>query len=166
MPQQKGFAAERGRLKIVERLFPRAAQVTHSFVLARWDSDRRAVPCAHQARQLDGITPIRLDTVTGLFRDQGRGDDPAAVAFFGQRALEPRAAGAGGIDKDEGLALGLQLPDALVESTLPGPDCAQRHDFRAIFLGDRGDRDGRFMDIHSDGERARLSHGGPPRVLG
>jgi hypothetical protein len=26
-------------------------------------------------------------------------------------------------------------------------------------LGDIGDRDGRFMDIHSDVERARLSHG-------
>jgi hypothetical protein len=143
----------------VERIFPRAAQVTNSFVLDRWDIDRREVPGAHQARQLDGITTIRGDPVTGLLRDQGRGDDPAAVPFFGQRALEPRAAGAGFIDKDELLALGLQLPSALVDSTRPGPDCAQRDDFRALCLGARGDRDGLFMDIHADVARARLSHG-------
>jgi hypothetical protein len=105
---------------------------------------------------LDGITPIRFDTVAGLLREQGGGDDPAAVAFFGQRAREPRAAGAGFIDQDELLALGLQLPDERVDSTLPGPDRAQGDDFRALFLGHRGDRDGRFMAIHADGERARL----------
>jgi hypothetical protein len=159
MPQQKGFEAELGRLEIVERIFPRAAQVTKSFVLDRWDIDWREVPCAHQARQWDGITTIRFDTVAALFRDQGRGDDPAAVAFFGQRAIEPIAAGASFIDKDKLLALGLQLPDEFVDIALPGPDCAHRDDFRAIFLGDIGDRDGRFMDIHSDVERARLSHG-------
>ena len=44
MPQEKGFEAELGRLKIVERIFPRAAQVTTSFVLDRGDIDRREVP--------------------------------------------------------------------------------------------------------------------------
>ena len=159
MPQQKGFEAELGRLEIVERLFPRAAQVTKSFVLDRWDRDRREVPGAPQARHLEGITTIRFDTVAALLRDQGRGDDPAAVAFFGQRALEPIAAGAGFIDKDKLLALGLQLPDELVDRTLPGPDRAQRDDVRAIVLSNIGDRDGLFMDIHADVARARLCHG-------
>ena len=36
MPQQKGFEAELGRLEIVERIFPRTAQVTNRFVLYRW----------------------------------------------------------------------------------------------------------------------------------
>jgi hypothetical protein len=108
---------------------------------------------------LEGITTVRFDPVAALLRDQGRGDDPAAVAFFGQRALEPRAAGAGFIDKTAWLPLGLQLPDELVAITLPGPDRAQREDLRARVLGDRGARDGLFMDIHSDVERARLSHG-------
>ena len=108
---------------------------------------------------MEGLTTIRFDTVAGLLRDQGRGDDPAAGAFFGQRALAPRAAGAGLIDKDEWRARGLQWPDERVDSTLPGPDRAQRDDFRTLFLGDRGDRAGLFMDIHSDVERARLSHG-------
>ena len=44
MPPQQGGEAALGRLKIVERLFPRAAQVTPSFVLDRWDLDRRAGP--------------------------------------------------------------------------------------------------------------------------
>jgi hypothetical protein len=108
---------------------------------------------------LDGITTIRVDTVTGLLRDHGRGDDPAAVAFLGQIAIEPRAAGAGFIDTDEWLALGPQLSDELVDITLPGPDRAQRDDFRAICLGDISDRHGLLMDIHADVERARLSHG-------
>ena len=107
MPQQTGFEATRGRLESMKRLFPRAAQVTHSCVVDRWDRDRREVPGAPQARHLDGSTPIRCDTVAGLLRDQGRGDDPTAAAFFGQSAREPIAAGAGFRDKDELLALGL-----------------------------------------------------------
>jgi hypothetical protein len=159
MPEQQGVEAELGRLEIVERSFPRAAQVTHRVVLDRWDIDGREVPGAPQARPWHGITTSRFDPVAGLLRDQGRGDDPAAVAFLGQIAREPRAAGAGCIDNDERLALGLQVPEALVDITRPGPDRAQRDDFRAIVLGDRGDRDGLLRDIHADVERARLSHG-------
>jgi len=44
MPPQQGGEAALGRLKIVERLFPRAAQVTPSFVLDRWPLDRREGP--------------------------------------------------------------------------------------------------------------------------
>jgi len=44
MPQQQGFESERGRLQIVERVFPRAAQVAKSCGLDRWDIDRRASP--------------------------------------------------------------------------------------------------------------------------
>ena len=143
----------------MDRIVPRTAQVTNRFVVDRWAIDGREVPCAHQARQLAGLTTLRLDTGAGLLRDQGRGDDPAAGAFWGQLAIAPRAAGAGCIDKDERLALGLQWPDELVEITLPGPDRAQRDDVRAICLGDLSDRNGLLMDIHADVERTRLSHG-------
>ena len=166
MPEQKGCEAALGRLELVERLFPRAAQGTNRCVVDRWDIDRREVPCAPQARQLAGIPTSRCDTVAGLLREQGRGNDPAAVAFCGQRAREPTAAGAGFRDKDALRALGPQLPDARVDITLPGPDRPQRDDFRAIFLGDLGDRDGLCMDIHPSVECARLRHGCPPSVLG
>jgi hypothetical protein len=44
MPQQKGVEAALGRLEIVERLCPRTAEVANSFVLDRWDRDRREGP--------------------------------------------------------------------------------------------------------------------------
>ena len=165
-PPQHGVAAARGRLESVPRLCPRTAQVTPRCVWSRWDRDGREVPGAHEARHWDGLTTSRVDPVTGLLRDHGRGDDPAAGALWGQLAREPRAAGAGFRDPDERRALGPQVPEALVESTLPGPDRAPSADFRAICLGDRSDRHGLVMAIQSDGERARLSHGGPPSVLG
>ena len=43
-PPQTGVEAELGGLEIVERIFPRAAQGTPSFVVDRWDLDRREVP--------------------------------------------------------------------------------------------------------------------------
>ena len=144
----------------MERLFPRTAQGTNRFGLDRWDRDGREGPGAHQARPLEDITTLRFDTVAGLLREQGRGDDPAAVAAgWGPIARAPRAAGAGFIDTDERLALGLQWPDALVASTRPGPDRAQRDDCRTLCLGDISDRTGLLMDIHADVARARLSHG-------
>jgi len=44
MPQQQRFQAQLGRLEIVERIFTRAAQVTHGFVCDRGDIDRREIP--------------------------------------------------------------------------------------------------------------------------
>ena len=41
MPPQKGLEAARGRLKLVARLFPRAAQGPQSCGVDRWDRDRR-----------------------------------------------------------------------------------------------------------------------------
>jgi hypothetical protein len=66
MPQQNGFPAKLGRLKIVERLFASAAQVTHGVVFDRWDIDRREIPRSHQPRQLDRITPVGFHAVAGL----------------------------------------------------------------------------------------------------
>jgi hypothetical protein len=43
MPEQKGVAAKRGRLHIVERIFPRTAQVTHGCVFDLGDIDRREI---------------------------------------------------------------------------------------------------------------------------
>ena len=148
-----------GRLELVERLFPRTAQVTHRGVLDRWDLDGRELPGAPQARPWEGLTTIRCDPVAGLLREHGRGDDPAAVACWGPIARAPRAAGAGCLDQDARLALGRQWPDELVEITRPGPDRAQSEDFRALCLGDISDRHGRLMDIHSAVARARLRHG-------
>jgi hypothetical protein len=66
LPPQKRVQAQRGRLEIVERLFTRAAQVTHGVVCDRWDIDRRELPRAQQPRQLDRVTPVGLHAVAGL----------------------------------------------------------------------------------------------------
>jgi hypothetical protein len=84
------------------------------------------------------------------------GDDPAGVSFLSQVTIEPVAAGASFLDKDELLAFGLELPDQLVNITLPCSDSAKGNDFCTMVLGDRGDRDRLFMHIHADVERARL----------
>src|SRR5262249_18086071 len=106
-----------------------------------------------------GITPAGFDAVTCLCRNQGGGADPADVALFHQVAIEPIAAGTGFVDEDELLAFRPQLPDKLIDITLPGPDSAEGDDLCAMCLGDIGDCTGLFMDIHSDVERARLWHG-------
>jgi hypothetical protein len=45
--------------------------------------------------------------------------------------------------------------DELVEVTLPRLDGTEEDDLRGMVLGHIGDRDGLFMDIQSDLERAR-----------
>jgi hypothetical protein len=108
---------------------------------------------------LDGITTIRFDTVASLLGDQGWGDDPAAVAFLDQIAIELIAAGTSFVDKDKRLAFRLQLPEELVDITLARPDRAKGDDFGAICLGHISDCDGLLMHIHADVERVRVMHG-------
>jgi hypothetical protein len=55
--------------------------------------------------------------------------------------------------------LGLQPTEELIDVTLARPDMAERDDRGVVFLGDRGAVNRVFMDIHADGERARLWHG-------
>lgn len=164
-PPPPGVEAERGRLESVEGLFPRPAPLPHGCVLDRWARDRREVPGAPPARQLAGSTAVCFAPIPALLRHHGRSDAPAAVAFVGQIAREPRATGAGCRDQDAVLPRGRPLPAARGAITRPGPDCAQRADGRARVLGDRSDRAGRLMDIHADVERARRSQGGPPSLL-
>jgi hypothetical protein len=81
------------------------------------------------------------------------------MAFLGEIAVEPIATGAGFIDKDKVRAFGLQPTDELIDITLSRPDVAEGDDFGVVVLGDIGDGNRVFMDIHSDAERARLVHG-------
>jgi hypothetical protein len=60
--------------------------------------------------------------------NQGRGDDPAAVAFLGEIPVEPVPTGARFIDKDERLGLRVELPDEVIDVTLTGADGAQIDD--------------------------------------
>ena len=81
------------------------------------------------------------------------------MAFLGQIAVEPVPAGARLIDKDELFAFGRHLTDELIDVTLSCTDVAEGDDFSVMFLGDIGDGNRVFMDIHTDVKRARLAHG-------
>jgi hypothetical protein len=81
------------------------------------------------------------------------------MAFFGQRAGEPRATRTGFIDEDEVRAFGWQPTDACIDVTLSRTDIAEGADLGAVVLSDRGDGNRVFMAIHADVERARLWHG-------
>jgi hypothetical protein len=84
------------------------------------------------------------------------------MAFFAQVSVEPVATGAGFVDKDEMLGLGLQLTHELIDVGLPGADGAEVSDLGIVIVSDIGDRDGLFMDINANEkriERGRLCHG-------
>jgi hypothetical protein len=100
LPQQEGFEPELGGLEIPE-----------GFVFDLWNLDGSEVPRAHEPRQLYGVTTVGVDPVARLFRNQGRGDDPALLSFFSQVAIEPIPARAGFVDKHQVLTFRLQLTD-------------------------------------------------------
>ena len=119
MPEQHGFAAQLGRLQIMERLFTRTAQVTNGFVCDLGDLDRREIPGAHQPGPWDGIPTIGVDAVASLLGDQGGGDDPAIIAFVGQRAVEPVPPRSRFRDEDSVVGFGLQLARELINVAWP-----------------------------------------------
>jgi hypothetical protein len=53
----------------------------------------------------------------------------------------------------------LQLADEVINVGVPGADGAEVDDVGVVVLGHRGDRDGLLMDIQSNAERARVTHG-------
>ena len=99
---------------------------------------------------------VVFDSIPRLFRDERRGNDPADVAFFGERAVEPRPIRSCCIDKHQMRAFRLHFPDELVDIALACTDSAEVDDFSRVFVRDLGDGNRVFMDIHSDVERVRL----------
>ena len=156
VPQHEGCAPPRGRLALPEGLFPCPAQVADGFIVDGGHIHRGEVPCAHEPGQVHGITPVGFDAVPRLCRHAGGGDDPADVALLPQGAIEPGTAGAGVVDDDELLPLRAPWPKQRVDSTRPCAESAAGDDLRAMCVGDRGDRNGRFMDSHANVERVRL----------
>ena len=60
---------------------------------------------------------------------------------------------------EEMRAFGRHLPHELSDVTLSWTDVAEGDDFGVVFLGDVGHGDRLFLDIPSEGKRARLVHG-------
>jgi hypothetical protein len=147
------------RLQLPEGLCPCPPQAADRCSVDGRDLDRSEVPGAQEPGQLQGVPPVGLDPVAWLLGEQGGGDHPADVALLRQGTIEPGAAGTGGVDAAALLALGRELPDALGDRTLPGPNRAAGDNLGPMVLGAIGESDGLFRPLHADGERGRLCQG-------
>jgi hypothetical protein len=132
--EQDGFEAELGVFEIADGICTRPAEVANRFVFHRGDIDRGKITRARQAGQLHGVPAVGFDAVAGLLRDQGGGDDPAVIAFFGEIPVEPVATRAGFVDEDEVFGFRLHLADQLIDVTLTRADGPKIHDLGAMSL--------------------------------
>jgi hypothetical protein len=142
-----------------EHLCPSPTQRTHGFLVDLGDRDRGAVARAHQPSELECVAAGWFDPISRFLREQRGRNDPAAIAFVGQIAREPRSTRTSFVDKDEAGGRRLQLPHTLSEVALAWADGAEIDDVSTIVLGGIGNRDGCFLDIQSKIKRARLCHG-------
>jgi hypothetical protein len=157
--EHKGFAPERGVCAIADGLFTGSGQSPDRFIVHRGARDRGESPRARQPGEWHGVAAGGFDPIACFLRAQRGGDDPAVGAFFHPIPREPGATRSGCIDKDQGLGLGLQLPNQSVDGTLPGAKGPQGDDLGVMIFGDVGHSDRLFVHIHADVKRARLVHG-------
>jgi hypothetical protein len=156
VPQHEGFEPPRGLLQLLPGLCPCPAQIAAGCIVDGGPIPRREVPGAPPPGQWPGVTTVGCDPVARRFGKPGGGDDPAAVAVVRQVARAPEVAGVSCVDADEGRPLLLPRPQLLIKIARPGRDGAAGDHRGPVCLGDVGDRDGLFLDIHADGECARL----------
>jgi hypothetical protein len=159
VPPHKGLQTPCGRCASTERLCPSPAQRAHGFVFHLGDRDRREVSRAHQAGQVERLTAVRFDPIPGLLREPRRRYAPAVIAFFGQRAREPRATRTRFRDQAAACGLRWPLPHKGIKVTWARADGAERADRGPRVFGGLGNRDGFLLDIHSKIKRARLCQG-------
>jgi hypothetical protein len=158
-PEQEGFQTKLGRFEITDGVFTRAGEVADRFIVYLGDIDGGQITRAHQPRQLHGVAAVGFHPLARLFRNQGGGGDPAAMAFVRQIAREPVATRSRFIDNDEVWGLGWPFADEVVDVDVSRPDGAEVDDLSVGLFGDIGHRKGIFVDIQTDIECARVTHG-------
>jgi hypothetical protein len=159
LAQGQRFEAKLGGLEIADGIFTRTTQITDGFVFDRGDIDGGHITRAHQPSPWHGVAAVGFHPVARLFRNQGGGDDPAAMSFWGQSAREPGATRSCFIDKDEVFGLGLQFADEAIEVDVSCADGAEVDDVRIMILCDVSHSSRLFVDIQANVQRARLVHG-------
>jgi hypothetical protein len=159
LPQEKRCEPKRRGLAIAESSCTRPTQVPHRCLLYLGPGDRGEVSRAHEACQCDGIPAVGFTPIAWFLGEQRRGDDPADLAFFHQRAGEPIPTRAGFRDKDEVLTFGLELTDECSDVTWAGTHIPARDALSVVVLSPIGDCNRIFMDIHANAECARLRPG-------
>jgi hypothetical protein len=134
-------------------------KVADGFVLDCGARDRGQLARAHQAGQWPGVTAVGLHPVARLLGNQGRGDDPADAAFWGEIPGEPVATGSRVIDNDEMWGVRVELPAEGSDVTWTGADGAQIDDLGVVIFGHRGHRQRILVPIEPTIEWARLAQG-------
>jgi hypothetical protein len=81
------------------------------------------------------------------------------MALFRQITIEPIATGTCFIDKDQMCGLGLELAGEVVNVTLACAHGPKVDDLSAVILRDVRHGDGVFVDIQTDIQCARVTHG-------
>jgi hypothetical protein len=157
--EQEGFEAKLGVLESAAGIFTGPRQVPDGFIFHRGDRDRGEISRASQAGQLQGVSTVCFDPLTGLCGNEGGSHHPAVIGFFPQIPLEPVATGTSLRDKDEVFGFRWHLADALIDVALTCPNGAQVRYLSAMVLGDRRHGNSIFVDIHANEECARLRHG-------
>jgi len=157
--EQEGFEAKLGVLEIAEGIFTGPRQVPDGFIFHLGDIDRGEISRASQAGQLQGVSTVCFDPITGLFGNEGGSHDPAVIVFLPQIPIEPVATRASLIDKDEVFGFRWHLADELIDVALTCPNGSQVSHLSAMVLGDIRHGNRIFVDIHSNEECARLRHG-------
>ena len=144
--QQKGFESEFGGFEVLGGILTSSGEIANGFLFELGDVDGCEVAGSPQAREWDGVAAVSFDAITHLVRDQRRRDDPTGMAFFTQVSVELIAVGAGFVDEDQMLGLGLGLARELIDVGLAGADSAEVSDFGTVIVSDIGDRDGVFVN--------------------
>ena len=155
----KGVETAGGGLELASGILAGTTAGTTGVGLDRRDIDRGELARASQAGPLDGVTTVGLDSIASLVGHQGRGDDPAAVPSGGEITREPRPAGAGLVDEDQRLGLGLARADEGVEVAWPGADRPHRGDVSIPRFRSVGHGDGVVVTIQPDRQCASVRHG-------
>jgi hypothetical protein len=159
LSQQKGFETERGVFEIAAGICTRPGESPDGFIFHRGDRDHGESPRAGEPGQWQGVSAVGCDPIAWFGGDQSGCHDPAVVAFFRQRAGEPGATGTGFVDEEQMLGLRWHCADEWIEVTLAGAKSSERGDLSTMILGDRGDSNRVFVDIHADKECARRGPG-------
>jgi hypothetical protein len=108
---------------------------------------------------LHGVTAIGVHAIAGLLGNEGGCHHPAVVACFGEIPVEPVPTGPRFIDKEQLCGLRWQLADEVINVTVAGADGPEVDDLSVVIFGDVSHGNRVFVDVHSDGQRARLAHG-------
>jgi hypothetical protein len=162
--EPQGFETERGGLESLQGIFTGAGEISAGFIFDLGDRDCGEMPRASQAGQWHGVPAVGVDPITGLLGNQRRRHHPAVRALVRQLAVEPGATGAGVVDEEQMFGLGWPLADELIAITLAGANGAKIGDLGTVLLRDVRHGNRVLVDVHPDGQRARLAQGCPPRV--